>query len=146
MAAFKAGDLPGAAQEFQEVVDQQPDVYAGHYMLGQSLLKMKRMQDALPHLRKAYDLNPNDLGVQMILGQAYMDSRRYADGITVLGKIDAAKPGKHQVALHQMLAKAYEKTGDEQRMRGQLKSAPMPTRTTPICATPTAPRRSTPAT
>lgn len=123
-AAFQAKDYQTAAQEFQEVVDQQPNEYAGHYMLGQSLFKLKRMQDALPHLRKAYDLNPNDIGVQLTLGQAYMSSRRYGDGITVLGKMDASKlPGQHQVALHQMLAKAYEKTGDERRMRGALKSA-----------------------
>jgi len=123
VAAFRAGDIQGAAREFQEVVDQQPDLYQGHYMLGQSLIKLNRLSDALPHLRKAYDLNPNDLGVQMVLGKAYTDSRRYADAVSVLGKIDASKTGKHQVTLHQMLAKAYEKTGDEQRMRGQLKLA-----------------------
>jgi tetratricopeptide (TPR) repeat protein len=121
--AFKAGDYQRAAGEFQEVVDQQPDLFQGHYMLGQVLLKLNRMQDALPHLRKAYDLNPNDVAVQMVLGKAYTDSRRYADAVTVLGKIDPAKAGKHRVALHQMLAKAYEKTGDERRMRGQLKAA-----------------------
>ncbi|MHC4816281.1 MAG: tetratricopeptide repeat protein, partial [Planctomycetota bacterium] len=124
VAAFGAKDYQQAAREFQEVVDQQPDLFQGHYMLGQSLLKLKRTQDALPHLRKAYDLNPSDLSVQMILGKAYTDSRRYADAATVLGKIDASSlPAKHRVALHQMLAKAYEKTGDERRMRGQLKAA-----------------------
>lgn len=123
VAAFKAGNMEAAAREFQEVVDQQPDLYQGHYMLGQTLIKMSRLSDALPHLRKAYDLDPDNLGVQMVLGKAYTDSRRYADAVTVLGKIDASKTGKHQVALHQMLAKAYEKTGDEQRMRGQLKLA-----------------------
>ncbi len=123
VAAFKAKEYQRAAAEFQEVVDQQPDLYQGHYMLGQVLVKLNRMQDALPHLRKAYDLNPNEVGVQMVLGKAYMDSRRYADAVSVLGKMEPAKLGKHPVTLHQMLAKAYEKTGDERRMRGQLKSA-----------------------
>ncbi len=123
VAAFTARDYQTAASEFQEVVDQQPDLFQGHYMLGQALVKLKRMQDALPHLRKAYDLNPNDVGVQMVLGKAYTDSRRYADAVSVLGKMDPSKAGRHRVALHQMLAKAYEKTGDERRMRGQLKSA-----------------------
>jgi tetratricopeptide (TPR) repeat protein len=124
VAAFQAKNYQQAAVEFQEVVEQQPDLYQGHYMLGQSLAAQKKMQDALPHLRKAYDLNPNDLGVQMVLGKAYTDSRRYADAVSVLGKVDASKlPGKNRVALHQMLAKAYEKTGDERRMRGALKSA-----------------------
>ena len=123
VAAFQAKNYQAAASEFQEVVDQQPDLFQGHYMLGQTLLKLNRMQDALPHLRKAYDLNSSDVGVAMVLGKAYTDSRRYADAVGVLGKLEPAKAGKHRVALHQMLAKAYEKTGDEQRMRGQLKSA-----------------------
>ena len=123
VAAFTAKDYQTAAAEFQEVVDQQPELFQGHYMLGQTLVKLKRMQDALPHLRKAYELNSGDIGVAMVLGKAYTDSRRYADAVTVLGKIDPSKAGKARVALHQMLAKAYEKTGDERRMRGQLKSA-----------------------
>ena len=123
VAAFQAKDYQTAASEFQEVVDQQPDLFQGHYMLGQTLIKLKRISDALPHLRKAYDLNSGDVGVAMVLGKAYTDSRRYADAVTVLGKIDPGAAGKHRVALHQMLAKAYEKTGDERRMRGQLKMA-----------------------
>ena len=124
VAAFGARDYATAAREFQEVVDQQPELYQGHYMLGQALLKQKKMQEALPHLRKAYDLNSGDTGVQMVLGQAYMAARRYADAATVLGKIDAgALDPKLRSPLHQMLAKAYEKTGDEQRMRGALKAA-----------------------
>ncbi len=124
VAAFQAKNYTQAAIEFQEVVEQQPDLYQGHYMLGQSLAAQKKMQDALPHLRKAYDLNPNDVGVQMVLGKAYTDSRRYADAVSVLGKMDASKlPTKNRVVLHQMLAKAYEKTGDERRMRGALSSA-----------------------
>ena len=123
VAAFTAKDYQTAAREFQEVVDQQPELFQGHYMLGQTLIKLNRMSDALPHLRKAYDLNSGDVGVAMVLGKAYTDSRRYADAVTVLGKIDPGQAGKHRVALHQMLAKAYEKTGDERRMRGQLKMA-----------------------
>ncbi len=124
VAAFRSKNYEQAALQFQEVVDQQPDLFQGHYMLGQALAAQKKMQQALPHLRKAYDLNPNDVGVQMVLGKAYMDSRRYADAATTLGKIDGGSlEGKNRVALHQMLAKAYEKTGDERRMRGALKSA-----------------------
>ena len=123
VAAFKSKNYKQAAVEFQEVVDQQPDLFQGHYMLGQSLAAQNNMQQALPHLRKAYDLKPNDIAVQMVLGKAYKDSRRYADAVTILGKIDPTKAGRHRVALHKMLAKAYEKTGDERRMRGQLKLA-----------------------
>ena len=74
VAAFKAGDYAKAAQEFQGVVEGQPEWPGGHRMLGQTYLKMGRSQDALTHLRKAYDLNPNDLAVQMALGQIFVDA------------------------------------------------------------------------
>ncbi len=124
VAAFRAGDLGRAAQEFQRYVDERPDVYQGHYMLGQVLLKQNKNQEALAHLRKAYDLEPGNLGVQMVLGKAYLDNGRYADAASVLGKIDAGGlPSAQRVPLFQMRAKAYEKTGDDRRARGELKLA-----------------------
>ena len=60
VAAFKAGNYAQAAKEFQGVVEQQPDVYQGHLMLGQALLKLNRDQEALTHLRKAFELDPSE--------------------------------------------------------------------------------------
>lgn len=93
-------------------------------MLGQALMKLNRDQEALSHLRKAYDLNPNDLRSQLLLGQAYTAARRYADASALLGKIDAAAvPASQRGALHQMLAVALEKSGQTDRAYSELGKA-----------------------
>lgn len=124
VAAFKAGDYKTAAKEFQTVVEQQPKYAGGHQMLGQVLLKLNRDQEALTHLRKAYDLNPNDERSQLLLGKAYTESRRYADAAALLGKIDpAALPTPQRGALHQMLAVALERSGQSDRAYSELGKA-----------------------
>jgi tetratricopeptide (TPR) repeat protein len=124
VAAFKAKDYASAAREFQTVTDQQPTYAGGHQMLGQALMKLNRDQEALTHLRKAYDLNPNDLRSQLLLGQAYTAARRYADAAALLGKIDAAAvPTSQRGALHQMLAVALEKSGQTDRAFSELGKA-----------------------
>ena len=112
VAAFKAQNYAQAVEEFRAVVEEQPDWPGGHRMLGQALLKLDRSQEALTHLRKAYDLGPDDLAVQMVLGQAYVQAGRYRDASELLGNVNAASlPKAQQAALHQMRAIAYDKTG-----------------------------------
>lgn len=124
VAAFKSGDYTAAASEFQKFVDERPDVYQGHYMLGQVLSKLGRNQEALTHLRKAYELEPGNVGVQLVLGKAYLDSGRYGDAVGVLGKINVASlPKAQQTALHQMMARSLEKTGDSDRAADELAAA-----------------------
>jgi tetratricopeptide (TPR) repeat protein len=124
VAAFKAGNFTQAAREFQVFVEERPDVYQGHYMLGQVLLKLNRSQEALTHLRKAYELDSSAPGVQLALGRAYLDVGRYADAAGLLGKINASTlPKAQQAVVYQMLAMALEKSGDSDRALGQLAKA-----------------------
>ena len=69
VAAFTKKDYEAARSEFQKVVDQNPDAFSGHYMLGLSLGFLNRKEEALNHLRKAYDLNPNDVAIKIELGR-----------------------------------------------------------------------------
>lgn len=112
VAAFKAGNYAQAAREFQGVVEGRPEWPGGHYMLGQSLLKLNRNDEALTHLRKAYDLNPNDVNYQLALAKAYLEVRRYGDAAKLLSQInDRALSRQQQLAYQRMLAVAMEKTG-----------------------------------
>lgn len=113
VAAFTSKNYQGAATEFKELVDQNPDGWRGHYMLGLSLEQLKRKEEALHHLRKAYDLNPNDLSIKVALGRAYSKVRRYGDVTQLLGSVDASSlPGKQQAAFYQIRGQAKFKTGD----------------------------------
>jgi len=124
VAAFKSGNYQQAAKEFQGFVDERPDVYQGHYMLGQCLAKLGRDQEAITHLRKALELDSGNVGVQLALGKVYLEVRRYSDAAALLGKIDVSSlPAKQQPVLHQMMALALEKSGDSDRALAQLAQA-----------------------
>ena len=113
VAAFTSKNFDQAIAEFQELVKQNPEGWRGHYMLGLSLEQKSRKEEALHHLRKAYDLNPNELSVKMALGRSYHNVRRYGDVSKLLGSVDAsALPGAQQVALYQMRGKAKMETGN----------------------------------
>jgi len=117
VAAFTKKDYEAARSEFQKVVDQNPDAFSGHYMLGLSLGFLNRKEEALNHLRKAYDLNPNDLAIKIELGRAYINMRRYADASKLLGTVGDADLGKlderRKGAFYQMRATAREKNNEE---------------------------------
>lgn len=116
VAAFKAKNYTQAAKEFQEVVQQQPDWANGHRMLGQTLLMLNRNQEALTQLRKAYDLNPSEPAIQLVLAKAYLETSRFADAAQLLGQVNQASlPKDQQGVYHQMLAVALEKSGQSGR-------------------------------
>lgn len=122
IAAFKSKNYTQAAKEFQALVQDQPEWDGGHFMLGRALSKLNRQDEALAHLRKAYDLSPNKVQYQMALGSAYLDSKRYSDSANLLSKIDASKlPASQRTKLEQALAKSYEKSGQSGQLLASLK-------------------------
>lgn len=107
VAAFKAKNYEGAVAEFQELVQQTPEGYRSHYMLGLALQQLSRKEEALHHLRKAYDLNPSDLPIQLALGRAYTNLRRYSEVDKLLSKVDASSlPAAQKSAFYQMRGQA----------------------------------------
>ena len=122
VAAFTSKNYQGAATEFQELVKQNPEGYRGHYMLGLSLEQLKRKEEALHHLRKAYDLNPNDLSIKVALSRAFFNLRRYGDVTQLLGSVDASSlPAAQQVAFYQIRGQAQFKSGNAQAAVGDFK-------------------------
>jgi tetratricopeptide (TPR) repeat protein len=113
VAAFRAGKLDTAAQEFRAVVDKTPEFAGGHFMLGQVLLKQNKDQEALGPLRKAYELDSGNVSYQMALGQAYLANRRYKDAQQILTKVNPASLSKDkQTAYYEMLGAAASGSGD----------------------------------
>jgi len=123
VAAFTQKNFDQAAKEFQELVDQNPEGWRGHYMLGLCFEKLQRQEDALSHLRKAYDLNPNDLSIKFALGRAYFKLRRYGDASKLLGSVDPASlPAAQQASFYQMRGQSRLKGGDTSGAVGDFSS------------------------
>lgn len=124
VAAFQAGKYQDAAREFEGVAAQQPDWPGGHLMLGRALLKLDRASQAVAALKKAYDLDPNSAQTKMVLGQAYLEAKRYQEASNVLKTIDASKLDANQRAtLHQLSAAAMSGTGQSDGAIDALKRA-----------------------
>lgn len=112
VAALKSKNYEQAAREFQGVTEQHPDWPDGYYMLGQSLLKLRRSSDALNALRKAYDLKPNEVKYQYTLGKTYAVANRFREAAELLGKVDAnALPAAQRGDFYQTYAAALTKSG-----------------------------------
>ncbi len=72
ISAFKNGDLEAAEVSFNRVTSRLPDWSGGHLMLGQTLLRANRTQDALVALRSAYRLAPENADGVLALAQALL--------------------------------------------------------------------------
>lgn len=113
VAAFTSKNYQAAYQEFQQVAQQNPDGYRGHYMLGLACVQLGRKEEALTHLRKAYDLNPNDLSIKLALGRAYRTAKRYSEAGQLLSKVDPSSlPAKQRAAFYQIRGESRAKTKD----------------------------------
>ncbi len=113
VAAFTSKNYSQAVTEFQELVKQNPEGWRGYYMLGLSLEQLSRKEEALHNLRKAYDLNPNELSIKIALGRAYFNVRRYSDVTNLLGSVDAsALPAAQQSAFYQIRGTARARTNN----------------------------------
>jgi len=111
--AFQTEDYVTAEAEFRVLVQQDPNGYRGHYMLGLTLQQVGRSEEARQHLRKAYGLNPSDLKVKTALARSYYDAGQYDKIGALLGSIEAALlPPQSQSAVLQLRGMTREKTGD----------------------------------
>lgn len=124
VAAFQNGDYATAAREFQALVETSPNQWQGHLMLGKVLLKLGRNQEALESLRKAYDLAPNNVDIQLTLATAYTVNDRYRDAAALLKTIEpSALPSSQRSYYNQLLATAMSRSGDASGALAPLREA-----------------------
>ena len=114
VGAFKAKDYKTAASNFEELIKQSPDAWQAYFMLARSLGQLNRDAEALHHLRKAYDLNPNELSVKLELGKGYYKARRYNDVNKLFGSLDPSSLRVEQRHIfYRLRAASREKTNDD---------------------------------
>ena len=119
--AFKAKSYTVAQREFEAAVKERPDWSGGHLMLGRSQLLAERVSEATATLRKAYDLDPSDLEIQLALSQAYLAGQRATEASQLLSKIAAASvPRERQALFAELQAKAAVETGQSERAAAAL--------------------------
>ena len=84
-AALRAGEIHHAKSSrekalgyYNRAVHLRPEFAEARLALGRTLLEMKRVADAVPHLEKAVELNPTDSSSRYQLARAYREAGKAA--------------------------------------------------------------------
>jgi predicted Zn-dependent protease len=134
IAAYRFGNVPGAIQQIDTLIQAQPQNPYFHELKGQALLEAGRPADAIAPLRRAVQLAPNPALIQVMLGQALLATNNKAHAEEAVNLLEAAsrKEPESPQAFDQ-IAVAYGRKGDLARAdlasaqasfaRGDLKTA-----------------------
>ncbi len=124
VAAFRAGRYEDATAVFQSFVSGSPRASEGHYMLGLSLLRQKRLADALTPLGEALSLSEDDIRYRMTLAQALLKAGKPGDALDVLAAQDPATVADaSRASFNQLLAKAAISSGRDGEALASLDKA-----------------------
>jgi tetratricopeptide (TPR) repeat protein len=92
IALFNVPDLPAAQKELQAAATAAPTAPQPHYLLGLAAKTQNRTEEAIAEFQKVLQIDPNDVGANVNLGQLYAQQRKYPEAIAVLRKAIAAEP------------------------------------------------------
>ncbi|MCZ6779579.1 MAG: tetratricopeptide repeat protein [Acidobacteria bacterium] len=106
--AFKAKDYGRAIEEFSIEIEKHPNYDYGHFMLGMSYLKLKKVDKALPYLERAAEIDKEKLVYLYNLSQAYRQLGKWDKVIRTLeGKTELRARPKENANSHYLLGLAY---------------------------------------
>ncbi len=115
-----AGRVDRAEAELRKVVVEKPDFYDAQRLLGRMLLDRAgtdraKIDEALVHLRAAFNRNPDDLSSGMAIAQIYISTDRPADAAKILATLLERAPDQRSInyTYAQVLTKLGR--GDESR-------------------------------
>ncbi len=113
IAMYRFGNVPGAIQQIDTLIQAQPQNPYFHELKGQALLEAGRPADAIAPLRRAVQLAPNPALIQIMLGQALVASnnKAYAEEAVTLLETASRREPESPEAFDQM-ALAYGRKGD----------------------------------
>ena len=115
IALFNLPDLPAAQKELQAAATAIPLAPQPHYLLGLLAKNNNRPDEAIAAFQKVLQIDPNDVGANVNVGQLLAQQRKYPEAIAVLRTAVAAEP-YNATALYN-LGTALMRSG--QRAEGQ---------------------------
>jgi Tfp pilus assembly protein PilF len=84
---YGQGSLGDARTIFQGLIVMDPNLYYGHAGMGAVALREERLDDAVRHLTRATELQPQDAAVHANLGEALLRQARFTEAA---GEFDQA--------------------------------------------------------
>src|SRR5690349_4029228 len=92
IALYNIPDLPAALKELQAASAAAPSAPQPHYLLGLAAKTQNHPEQAIASFQKVLQIDPNDVGANVNLGQLYSQQRKYPEAIAALRLAVAAEP------------------------------------------------------
>jgi len=109
ISALEQDKLDKAIAGFQQVLSTHADIYLAQYGLGRALAQKKSYADAIQHLHKAIELQPDSTWANYEIGKALVNT---GDFKTAAVHFEIASNRLPESAeIHSLLAQVYEKLG-----------------------------------
>src|SRR5213080_3970610 len=102
-------DWPGAEREFKRAIELNPNYPQAHHWYAIYLVWVGRTNEGLAEIRRAQELDPLSLPINMTLGWCLCDAHQMDEGIDQLRKTIEMDP--RFVVAHNRLALCYERKG-----------------------------------
>lgn len=119
LAEGRAREAKGVLESLVQKYPSEPDL---HLVLAISLLKLRNVQAAELHVRKALSLEPDHSEARTMLGWINLEVRRdYASAIEEYARVVALKPDSPEA--HNNLGVAFRKKGDWEKALENFKRA-----------------------
>ena len=112
VAAYQKGDFAGALGRFEQAVEKNPDDPGAHNDLGQTLVRIGRPREAVPHFVRATELNPSAWAPRFNLANAYGAMSEWGKAITEYQKASELFPDDYVTTYN--LGLAHHKAGEEE--------------------------------
>ncbi len=109
MAALQQGKTEKAISVFQQVLSSHSDIYLAQYGLGRAVAQKQRYPEAIEHLHKAIQLQPDSAWANFEIGRVLMKTGDFKTAAVHLEIASGRLPESSE--LHAMLAEVYERLG-----------------------------------
>jgi DNA-binding winged helix-turn-helix (wHTH) protein/TolB-like protein/Flp pilus assembly protein TadD len=112
------GDWSRAEKAYLRAIELNPNYATARHWYALDLLAAERFDEALEQMRKAKELDPLSLNINLALGQLFFYTRRYDDAIKQLEQtldLDA-----HHAASRLYLGMAYEQKGMQEKANAEF--------------------------
>ena len=117
--------MPESEKMLSEEIKKEPDRADLHFQMGQICASTGRMLPAIDQLRKALELDSNNVGYRVSLARALLDSGDLGEANDVLGRIDPSNPTARVLRLQIQLMSGQQHVDMEQmlsRVQGSERS------------------------
>ena len=116
-AHYAARDFDLTIETMAPLLQAYPDDARLLRLQGQSLLQLRRPEEALPFLQRLVERTPNDPSARLALGRAYLQTGDFAAAIRMIeGQLGNDDDG----SLHVQLARAYTGLGQREKAAALL--------------------------